>query len=320
MNVVKRLSILIVVLMLLTRSASAANGVIYVSPENGTYTVGQTFDMHVMVDTDGAPISAAEAEISFNPAGLAVQHISTKGSILETWSTEPTFSNAAGTITFTGWTKDTYTGKDGLLITVTFKALRDMTSNARLAAGAILAAGGDGSNIITSMRSATYAVRPQQVAAKEPPQPAETVPAPLSTPAFIAYQDSVQAGDHIVLKGIAAPGSKVQVWLQKGDETGSNAVIEAGEDGSFTYVSDSAVMSGAYRAWARASSADGRISEMSDKISITVRDDSFAASLRMTGLFALMMLPFLIVVVVAGLGTGYITHRHRIEKLKSAQS
>src|SRR6185436_8437514 len=137
-----------------------AEAVLYVSPERGTYPVGQTFEMKVYADTGGSLVNAAEGELSFNTDALQVMNLSTEGSILQSWSTEPAYSNTDGTLHFAGWTKNNYSGVSGLLITVTFKAKRNMVGSARLAAGAILAADGQESNIISSMRSGLYTIMP----------------------------------------------------------------------------------------------------------------------------------------------------------------
>src|SRR5262249_15223619 len=121
-------------------------------------------------DTGGTLINAAEGDLSFNTEALEVEKISEDDSILSSWSTPPVFSNEEGTIRFAGWTKQNYSGDAGLLVTVTFKALKNTVGNARLAAGAILAANGEESNIITSMRSGVFTI-----AAPPEPEP-ETAP------------------------------------------------------------------------------------------------------------------------------------------------
>src|SRR5262249_31361535 len=147
---------LLVLLAPLTLLASPflayADAILYVSPERGSYHIGETFEIQVLADSGGEPINAAEAELRFNTGGLAVVDVSSEGSILTSWIDEPHYDNTEGSVQFSGWTEKRYTGANGLLITITFRALRNMSSNARLLAGAILAADGMGSNIISDMR------------------------------------------------------------------------------------------------------------------------------------------------------------------------
>jgi hypothetical protein len=199
-----------------------AGGVLYVYPETGIYTIGEIFEIKVYADSGGQKINAAETELTFNPDALEVQKILTNDSILDSWPTPPTFSNQKGVVRFSGWAKVPYEGAAGLLVTIRFKALRNMTSNAYLAAGAILAADGSGSNIITSMKSGLYSVGPQHAEIPEDIMPTTTIvsqepaiakiaeaPVMPDTPAFEKTSMSMDAGDRIVVNGTAAPNTKV---------------------------------------------------------------------------------------------------------------
>jgi len=158
----------LVCILVLTPSVNvfAAQGVLYLSPESGIYAVGNTFTIKVFADSGDEEINAAEAELTFNPDELFVENISTEESILNLWTAPPSFSNETGIIEFAGGTQESFIGNDGLLLSITFRALKSITSNAFLAAGAILAADGKGSNIITSMKSGVYTLEPRKIIAQ----------------------------------------------------------------------------------------------------------------------------------------------------------
>ncbi len=305
---------------------AAEGGVLYVSPERGTRAVGETFEVHILMDTNGARVNAAEAQLEFNPVALSVEGISTEGSLLKLWPTPPNFSNANGTIEFSGLMDAPFSGSDGLLITITFKALRNMSTTARLAAGAMIAADGQGSNIITTMRSGVYVIKPkeivrteEEIAAEEGdiiPSEVDIVPFTMSEPVFKEYSDTLMEGDRIVVKGTAEPNAKISVWVQKGADIEVRSDVVSASDGSFTYVSDKGVTEGVYRISARVEDGEGHWGPKNEQIHVTVRSPGFFAAAVLGVSFISEMVPILGFLIFVGLGTGYFIHRMRIEKIR----
>ncbi len=149
--------------------ALAAGGSLYIRPDSGVYRVGDLIELQIFADTDGHPVNAAEAELAYNPGDFAVEKISTDGSILNSWSTAPSYDGAAGTIQFSGWAQAPYTGQNGLLIAVTLRALRVTQSRLLFNSGAMLATDLKSSNIINEMQSASFSISAAQIV---PPPPA----------------------------------------------------------------------------------------------------------------------------------------------------
>lgn len=306
--------------------ASFADAVLYISPEKGTYTAGQVFEVKVYADTGGKLINAAEGDISFNTEALAVDTVSEDGSILQSWSTPPQFSNDEGTIRFAGWTKNNYSGVGGLLITVRFKALRTMVGNARLAAGAILAADGQESNIITSMRSGVFKIAapdlPEDVASinhassSKETSSSTAIDAKLPAPVFDDAPDQVAIGDHIVVRGNTEPNAHVTVYLAHGSESEKETQILSASDGSFTYVSDDPTVAGVYHMRASVIANDGRQSVPTDAIDITVSPTGVAASAIFGASLIFETIPFFALLILGGLGAAYIYHRHQLAKMQ----
>lgn len=297
-----------------------ADAVLYVSPERGTYTIGQTFQVQVFADSGGSLINAAEGDLSFDSSALEVQGISTEGSILQMWSSEPEFSNDAGTVHFAGWTKNNFRGVNGLLITITFKAMRNMVGNARLVAGAILAADGKESNIITSMRSGVFTIAPdEQTAAPASTDSGATSPdavqARLPAPVFGDYPDRVAIGDRIVVKGNAEPNARIDVFIAHGTEHEEKNQILSAADGSFTFVSSDQAREGVYHVHAMLETEDGRMSIPSDTIDITVVPVGMTATAIFGASLILEIVPFFALLIFGGLGAAYIYHRHQLAKM-----
>lgn len=126
------------------------------SPSTGVYKTGQTFTVSVVVNTAGTPVNASDGTISFNSRELAVVAVTRASSIFNLWTSEPAFSNAAGTITYSGGVPTGYTGAAGNVIAVTFRSLTSGTAQVSIANASVLAADGRGTNVLNTMNGGTY--------------------------------------------------------------------------------------------------------------------------------------------------------------------
>ena len=161
-----------------------------VAPSTGVYQAGATFSVDVQVRTNGAPINAAEGTLKFNPNELSVVSVNRASSIFNLWIAEPSFSNSAGTISYSGGVPSGYTGTVGRVLTVTFRTKGAGSPRVSFTNGSVLANDGRGTNVLTSMNGGTYTVS----AATTAPAPeviVEYVPA-ANTPAA----PNVQSGTH----------------------------------------------------------------------------------------------------------------------------
>lgn len=126
------------------------------SPETGVYTVGGTFTASILVNTAGKPINAAEGTLSYNPRELQVLGLSKNGSIFNLWTIEPSFSNTTGKVTFGGGSPSGYTGSSGMVAAMTFKILAAGTPKVTFSTGSVLAADGQGTNVLSGMSGGAY--------------------------------------------------------------------------------------------------------------------------------------------------------------------
>ncbi len=317
-------------LLLLPAQCSASEAALYITPENGEYAIGDTFALQIVADTGGDTMNAAEAEMDFNPQAIAVTNISTDGSIMKSWPSPPEYSNDRGRVQFAGWTDHNYTGSHGLLLTVTFKALHEMTGAAFLAEGAILAADGKGSNILTSMRSAKYTVGPKKMVDVTtsgillPDDSTSTDGAqffdneqPLVVPILTDYPTSAEAGDHIIIRGKTSPNSRVSVWIEKGDDDPKDSSVMTASDGSFVFISDDKVENDVlYRMWAEVHSTNDVHSELSKKVTLMVHPKGIEAVAAASASIVSSILPLLLLLIFAGLGSGYLYHWYKLEKIR----
>ena len=150
------------------------------SPSTGVYTTGTNFVVTVFVNTQSKSINAAEGILTYNPKELSVVSANRNSSIFNLWVTEPTFSNTAGTINFSGGLPSGYSGSAGMVFTVTFRPLLAGTPRISFTGGSVLANDGQGTNVLSKMSGGTYTVK----APSEQPK-AEVIQyvAPANTPA-----------------------------------------------------------------------------------------------------------------------------------------
>ncbi len=331
-----RLCVFSLVLILVPAAfARADSAALYVTPSSGSYSVGDTFEAEIIADTGGAAINAAEADITFNPQALAVVSVSTDGSILDSWPTQPNFSNDNGTVNFSGVANNKFTGSSGLLITITFKALQNMDTGVHFESGAILAADGVESNIITTMRPGLYTVAPVEVAPQADADSSSTsdsgvadspgavasssvgaASSDVQSPVLLNYQHQVSAGDRIVVSGTAAPNSTVSVYLQQGSGEALRTDMDTDSNGTFTYVSDTEAQEGVYYLWAIAQGHAGEESAPSNKLIITAISSSAASVALFQAAFMQHIVAFATLITFAGLATGFLFHRHRLERYR----
>lgn len=133
-------------------------------PATGTYSIGDTFTVSVNVDTGGKLINAVDGKISFNRDELEEVELSKDGSILQSWTMEPDYSSKDGTVSFGGSVTNGFMGNSGKVLSITFRALKNTESQVRFSTGAaILAADGQGTNILTVMNAGVYTLTAKEV-------------------------------------------------------------------------------------------------------------------------------------------------------------
>jgi len=137
----------------------AANGAsLLLSPASGSFTVGSTFNVSIMVNTGGKSINAAKVDIRFPASKLQVVNPSAGTSFISIWVNQPAFSNTAGTISFQGGLPNPGIKTEaGIISTITFRATAP--GSAKLVfvdTSQILLNDGQGTNVLTSRGDATF--------------------------------------------------------------------------------------------------------------------------------------------------------------------
>ncbi len=135
----------------------AAQASLSLSPKDGTYTLGNTFSVGVILDTGGVSVNAVEGKIRYPTEDLAIVGVSTEGSPVTSWTTYPDTTSERGLVSFGGINPEGIKEKGKQLFSITFRVVRSGETRVRIASGAaILSEGGAGTNILTDLRGSTY--------------------------------------------------------------------------------------------------------------------------------------------------------------------
>jgi hypothetical protein len=178
--------VLLVALFLVSASVTLAADLV-VSPSTGSYSAGQTFTTTVRAVPGGDNINAVEATLSFDPSLLSVVSVSKTGSVFSLWTTEPTFSNAAGTVSFGGGSPTPFTSTSNI-VSITFRAVSDGDASVSFGTASVLAADGRGTDVFNNGTGGNYTV-----AAGATPTPTPTPDTPVAEPEPSADPDSEEA-------------------------------------------------------------------------------------------------------------------------------
>lgn len=148
--------------------ARAAGASLYMTPSSGSYAVSDQINVVIKAFTDGKAVNASEGVIKFDKNLLEVTSVSKSGSVFTMWTTEPTYSNNGGTITYGGGVPSPgfSSPSAGKVLTISFRAKSPGQAQLRFVSGALLASDGQGSNILETLGSANFTVTPKAEEAK----------------------------------------------------------------------------------------------------------------------------------------------------------
>ncbi|MDO8564815.1 MAG: cohesin domain-containing protein [bacterium] len=266
---------------------AAAQATLFVSPSAGTYKVGERFSVLVNVNTGGEAINAASGQLNFDNSRLEVVSLGYSSSIFNLWTTQPSYSNAGGTVQFSGGLPSPgFTGASGAIVRVTFRPKANGQAPLTFVSGSVLANDGAGTNIADSLKGALFTViavpvtpvsESKPVQKIESPTQADVVEAqaPIEAPSITEWPKQLASGETLVVKGLGLPLSKIIIAVQKGEGEPVRAEIFSGHDGHFSFTHREPVKAGFYRVWARNVSLEGVASPPSEMASLEVVEPTF---------------------------------------------
>lgn len=137
---------------------SAGDATLFVNPSKGTFSVGETFTVSILLDTGGSFINATKATLSFPPDKLQVVSPSVGKSFIDIWVGQPKYSNSKGTLEFQGAVPSPgIKVSNGLVSTVTFRVKQTGLAEIKfLDDSAVLLNDGNGTNVLGRTTGAVY--------------------------------------------------------------------------------------------------------------------------------------------------------------------
>lgn len=129
---------------------SAGKAALFLSPATGTFLVGSTFDLSIVLDTKGAPVNTLEVELEFPADKIQIANPSIGRSVVQVWAAPPTFSNREGGVYFVGGVPSPgIVTSDGVVLTLTFRVIAPGDGEIRFGKRtSVLANDGKGTDIL----------------------------------------------------------------------------------------------------------------------------------------------------------------------------
>ena len=93
----------------------------FVSPSTGTFTVDSTFDVSILLNTEGQSINALEVSLIFPQDKLQIVSPVTSQSIITVWTAQPKFNNQTGRTDLQGGVPGGINVSSGLIAKITFR-------------------------------------------------------------------------------------------------------------------------------------------------------------------------------------------------------
>lgn len=148
------------------------------TPVNTSVQVGDSFTVVVRVSSSDQAMNAVSGTLSFSTDLLRVSSVSKTNSVLTLWVQDPSFSNANGTIDFSGVVPNPgYTGTGGQVLSMIFVAKKTGTATLTFSSSSVLANDGNGTNILTSANPTSVFIT--QTRAQPTPTPSKPLDAVL---------------------------------------------------------------------------------------------------------------------------------------------
>ena len=329
-----RIPIFLGVFCILTVAHSAHAATLSLIPSNSNVSVGNIITLNVMVNTEGVAINTSDAVIQCPTDILQVLSVSKSNSIFSLWVLDPQFSNTDGQVSFNGGiTNPGFTGTNGNLISITFRAKKAGTASVLISDSSVRANDGLGTDVLTSKKNATLVIttpvvptthttpaappptKPSTPVQKSPvpavhaaPEVATTTQATSSestitstapTISITSYPNQVNLGDPIQIVGrTSVPNADISISLTNVDAQTEVFKINANGDGVYHFQTSHTNAVGMYVLWANILNKDGSSAAASTKVSISVQNPLLIQIGTYTTSLISVLIPSLILILL----------------------
>jgi hypothetical protein len=276
-----------------------------------TVSVGQLFSVNAVASTvSGEAMNAVSGTVSFPPSALQLVSIDKTGSIVNFWIGEPSISNTSGQAKFEGGIYNPgYTGAQGKVATMLFRAKTAGTVDIAFLDASILANDGLGTNILTQAKPLRLTVIPAaQVPVSQPTTSTPEVIVSVNPPTFDRFPVLLTQGDVLLISGSAAKNSTVKLFLDGSDGYSHEQSTRTGDDGRFQAVWNGELATGAYGLTAEVTTARGVSSLRSPELAVTVQSNVLVRTTKPVIDYALIFIVVAGIAFLCALWTWYLLH------------
>lgn len=103
---------------------AAGQAALFLSPASGSFFIGSTFDLSIVLDTKGVAVNTVEVELLFPADKIQVANPSVGASVVQLWTAPPSFSNQEGRVYFIGGIPSPgITISQGVILTLNFRVI-----------------------------------------------------------------------------------------------------------------------------------------------------------------------------------------------------
>ncbi len=147
----------------------SANASLSIFPSTGSFPIGDIFTAEIRIDTGGNEVGTSDATLVYNPYDLEYVSVSDEGSVFSTILVDST--RKKGEIDLSGFVErgqKPYSGRNGLFATVTFRPIRNASTQLHFSKGAITpplsltASVGNMANLLSGLHAASYTLVPKE--------------------------------------------------------------------------------------------------------------------------------------------------------------
>lgn len=168
----------IIAFSIAAHGATADAATLSVTPGSASVNQGSTFSVTVRTNTEGASVNVTEATVTY-PTDMLEVVSATPGTTFPL-QTPGSPKKSAGQVFFSGGIPSGYSGANGIVGKITFRAKGSGSATISLASGRVLLNDGNATDALRGMNGSSITIKQTSVA--EPVTPAEETP-PAETPA-----------------------------------------------------------------------------------------------------------------------------------------
>ncbi len=155
------LALLIGFVFILPNSVLAAD--LFIDPDDKDREPGDIFPVTLMIESSDQAVNSISATFDFPSNLMEVVSVSKKGSIIDLWTTGPSFSNRYGTVDFEGVVLDPgFKGVAGEILTVNFKANKEGKAILQYFYPKVLINDGQDENVLKDAHKAEFFIKVEE--------------------------------------------------------------------------------------------------------------------------------------------------------------